>query len=113
MNNVLEVQEKEINILFKDIKALVITSRNKVYQTVNTEMLSLYWNIGKKIMEIQEGEVRANYGEEVLEKLSKKLTNEFGKGFSKRNLERMRKFYLLFPIATTLSSQLSWSHYLS
>lgn len=112
MNNVLEVQEKEINILFKDIKALVVTSRNKVYQTVNTEMLSLYWNIGKKIMEIQEGEVRANYGEEVLEKLSRKLTNEFGKGFSKRNLERMRKFYLLFPIATTLSSQLSWSHYL-
>ena len=44
--------------------------------------------------------------------MSEKLTAEFGKGFSKRNLERMRKFYIYFPITTTLSSQLSWSHYL-
>lgn len=106
------IQEKEVNTLFSEIKSLVVTSRNKVYQTVNTEMLSLYWNIGKKIMEIQEGKVRASYGEEILEKLSKRLTQEFGKGFSKRNLERMRKFHVLFPIATTVSSQLSWSHYL-
>ena len=63
-------------------------------------------------MEIQQGDERASYGEAVLEKLSEKLTGEFGKGFSKRNLERMRKFYILFPIATTVSSQLSWSHYL-
>lgn len=63
-------------------------------------------------MEIQQGDERASYGEMVLEKLSEKLTNEFGKGFSKRNLERMRKFYIYFPIATTVSSQLSWSHYL-
>ena len=87
-------------------------SRNRVYATVNTEMLNLYWNIGKAIMEIQQGDERASYGETVLEKLSQKLTNEFGKGFSKRNLERMRKFYIYFPIATTVSSQLSWSHYL-
>ena len=63
-------------------------------------------------MEIQQGDERATYGETVLEKLSKKLTDEFGKGFSKRNLERMRKFYIYFSIATTVSSQLSWSHYL-
>lgn len=63
-------------------------------------------------MEIQQGDERASYVDAVLEKLSQKLTNEFGKGFSKRNLERMRKFYICFPIATTLSSQLSWSHYL-
>ena len=63
-------------------------------------------------MEIQQGDERASYGDAVLEKLSEKLTTEFGKGFSKRNLERMRKFYWLFPIAKTVSSQLSWSHYL-
>ncbi len=100
------------NHFFDDIKKLVISSRNKVYQTVNIEMLNLYWNIGKSIMEIQQGDERANYGDAVLDKLSQRLTNEFGKGFSKRNLERMRKFYLCFPIATTVSSQLSWSHYL-
>ena len=101
MSNELINNDNEINNIFDNIKDLVINSRNKVYQTVNTEMLSLYWNIE-----------RASYGDAVLEKLSEKLTNEFGKGFSKRNLERMRKFYICFPIATTLSSQLSWSHYL-
>ncbi len=45
-------------------------------------------------MEIQKGDEKASYGDEVLEKLSQKLTEEFGKGFSKRNLERMRKFYI-------------------
>ena len=63
----------------------------------NTEMLDLYWNIGKTIMEIQQGDERATYGETVLEKLSQRLTNEFGKGFSIINLRRMRKFYCLFP----------------
>ena len=107
-----EIDNNKINNVFDNIKDLVISSRNKVYQTVNTEMLNLYWNIGKAIMEIQQGDERASYGDAVLEKLSQKLTNEFGKGFSKRNLERMRKFYICFPIATTVSSQLSWSHYL-
>lgn len=104
--------DNQINHIFDNIKELVISSRNKVYSVVNTEMLNLYWNIGKVIMDIQQGDERANYGDYVLEKLSEKLTAEFGKGFSKRNLERMRKFYIYFPIATTLSSQLSWSHYL-
>ena len=112
MSNELINNDNEINNIFDNIKDLVINSRNKVYQTVNTEMLSLYWNIGKAIMEIQQGDERASYGDAVLEKLSEKLTNEFEKGFSKRNLERMRKFYICFPIATTVSSQLSWSHYL-
>ena len=112
MNNELINNYNEINDIFDSIKELVINSRNKVYSTVNTEMLNLYWNIGKAIMEIQHGDERASYGETVLEKLSQKLTNEFGKGFSKRNLERMRKFYIYFPNATTVSSHLSWSHYL-
>ena len=112
MNNNLINSDNEIDNIFDNIKELVINSRNRVYATVNTEMLNLYWNIGKAIMEIQQGDERASYGETVLEKLSQKLTAEFGKGFSKRNLERMRKFYIYFPIATTVSSQLSWSHYL-
>lgn len=81
-NNLINSQNK-INNIFEDIKQLVISSRNKVYSTVNTEMLNLYWNIGKIIMEIQQGDERASYGDAVLEKLSEKLTNEFGKGFSK------------------------------
>jgi predicted nuclease of restriction endonuclease-like (RecB) superfamily len=112
LNSELINGEEDFNNIFDSIKELVIASRNRVYSTVNTEMLNLYWNIGKIIMEIQQGDERATYGDSVLDKLSIKLTNEFGKGFSKRNLERMRKFYIYFPIATTVSSQLSWSHYL-
>lgn len=112
MDNVLIMNDSEINSIFNNIKKLVINSRNKVYSTVNTEMLNLYWNIGRTIMEIQQGDERASYGDAVLEKLSQKLTSEFGKGFSSRNLRTMRKFYLVYPIWKTVSSKLSWSHYL-
>lgn len=111
MSNELINNDNEIEDIFYNIRELVINSRNRVYSAVNTEMLNLYWNIGKIIMEIQQGDERASYGEMVIKKLSQKLTAEFGKGFSKRNLERMRKFYIYFPIATTVSTQLSWSHY--
>ena len=94
--------EKEFNEVFNNIKELVINSRNKVYTTVNTEMLNLYWNIGRIIMEIQQGDERASYGDAVLEKLSLKLTNEFGKGFSARNLRTMRK--QLFSVMLCLSA---------
>lgn len=81
MENELIKNDDEFNSFFNNIKDLVMNSRNKVYQTVNTEMLNLYWNIGKAIMEIQQGDERASYGDAVLEKLSQKLTNEFGKDF--------------------------------
>lgn len=112
MGNELIKNDNEINNIFDNIKELVISSRNKVYSAVNTEMLSLYWNIGKAIMEIQQGDERANYGDAVLDRLSEKLTDEFGKGFSSRNLRTMRKFYLIYPIWQTVSSKLSQPHYL-
>jgi len=107
-----DLVESNLTPIFEEIKGLIINSRNKVYSAVNTEMLNLYWNIGKIIMEIQQGDERASYGDAVLEKLSEKLTNEFGEGFSSRNLRAMRKFYITYPIWKTLSSKLSWSHYL-
>ena len=66
----------------------------------------------RAIIEIQQGDERANYGDAVLDKLSQKLTNEFGKGFSSRNLRIMGKFYLMYPIWKTVSAKLSWSLYL-
>ena len=112
MKNDIIVSEKEVNKAFNSIKLLISSSRKRVYTHINIEMLKLYWNIGKMIMEIQGGTEKANYGDTVIKNLSKKLTNEFGKGFSVSNLERMRKFYSLFPIWKTVSSKLSWSHYL-
>ena len=70
MDNKLIKNDNEINNIFDNIKELVVNSRNKVYSAVNTEMLNLYWNIGKTIMEIQQGDERASYGDSVLEKLS-------------------------------------------
>lgn len=93
----------DISPIFEEIKKLALNARNKVYTVVNTEMLNLYWHIGKIIMEIQQGDERASYGDAVLEKLSRKLTNEFGKEFSVDNLEKMRKFYNIFSKSETLS----------
>ena len=112
MTNNLINNERDVNSIFNEIRELVVSSRNRVYSVVNTEMLQLYWNIGRIVMNIQDGKERAEYGDKVLEKLSEKLTKEFGKGFTSRNLRRMRGFYCAFPIWTTLLSKLSWSHYL-
>lgn len=106
------IMMKDVSTIFTEIKELVLDSRKRVYSTVNTEMLKLYWNIGKIIMQIQQGETRASYGDTILDTLSQKLTKEFGKGFSARNLRTMRKFYNYYPIWQTVSSKLSWSHYL-
>ena len=100
------------NELFDIIKSLIQKSKSRVYKTVNNEMINLYWTIGKMIVEKQGGQNRAKYGDYLIENLSSKLTNEFGKGFSARNLKRMRKLYLYYPKRTTLLSQLTWSHYL-
>ena len=111
-SNYLQEKTFEVNDRFIEIKDLVINSRNRVYITVNVEMLMLYWNIGKIILEIQNDEEKASYGSCVIDNLSKLLVEEFGRGFSARNLRTMRKFYVTYPIWKTVSSKLSWSHYL-
>ena len=76
-------------------------------------MVDAYWNVGKMIVEEeQSGEYRANYGEMILKDLSRRLTIEFGRGFSVTNLRNMRQFYKVFQKHQTLSDELSWSHYL-
>lgn len=106
------IDNKEVDSLYNDIKLLVEESRNRVYKTVNTEMINLYWNIGKIIVVMQDGNKKAKYGDYLIKELSIRLTNKFGKGFSIPNLKRMRQFYNCFPIGSTLLNQLTWSHYL-
>lgn len=67
MDNELSVFDENINPIFEEIRDLVNNSRNRVYSAVNTEMLNLYWSIGKIIMEIQQGDERATYGDAVVE----------------------------------------------
>jgi len=99
----------------EEIKELLKSTRNKVYQNVNEIMTKTYFEIGKKIVEEeQKGKSRAEYGKALLKNLSIELTKEFGKGFSVANLKNMRQFYLAFKNRQTVSSEfkLSYSHYI-
>jgi predicted nuclease of restriction endonuclease-like (RecB) superfamily len=106
------MQITEKDQLFDKIVDLLEQSRNKIFTQVNTTIVQTYFEIGKIIVEDeQKGESKAEYGKEVLKKLSKQLTQKFGKGFSVQNLERMRLFYVTFSKSSTVSRKLSWSHY--
>ena len=96
---------------YDEIKNILITARNKVYQTANFAMVEAYWNIGKSIIEEQGGNEKAEYGTGLLKELSKQMTQDFGKGFTVANLKNMRQFYLTFPNGYALRSELSWTHY--
>lgn len=112
---------------FTQIVDLLQSARSRVLQTVNQTMVITYFEIGRMIVEEeQDGKERAEYGKQILKDLSKVLTQEFGKGFSVKNLERMRTFYQIYGKSSTLLSKsentkrqamtdefkLSWSHYL-
>lgn len=113
--------------LVSNIADILSESRKLTYKTVNSILTMTYWKIGKQIVEFEQGgKERAEYGEELIKRLSVDLTNKFGKGFSYRNLQQIKRFYILFPIVQTLSAQLqnqisqtvsaksfplSWSHY--
>ena len=95
-----------------EIKELLNKSRNSIATQVNTELLATYWKIGEIIVKYEQNEqIRATYGEKTLVQLSKNLTREIGRGFSRSNLQNMCLFYLQYPICQTLSGKLSWSHY--
>lgn len=96
---------------YNEIKKILISARNKVYQTANFAMVEAYWNIGKSIIEEQGGNEKAEYGTGLLKELSKQMTQDFGKGFTVANLKNMRQFYLTFPNGYALRSELSWTHY--
>lgn len=101
-----------INPLVSEIKSILDTSRKNVAKAVNNELLVAYWNIGEIIVRYEQNDnVRAAYGDKTLKQLSKTLTEEFGKGFSRSNLQNMRLFYLNYPKCQTVSGKLSWSHY--
>ncbi|MBX3399513.1 MAG: DUF1016 family protein [Gemmataceae bacterium] len=96
-----------INPLYRDIRDVLEAARAGAYRAVNTAMVQSYWHVGRLIVEHeQKGKKRAEYGMEVIRELSQRLTAEFGKGFTLRNIEMMRQFYLSFPIAHALRAEL-------
>lgn len=97
--------------LISNIKELIIRARKNIYTKINNELLFTYWEIGKELVEFeQKGNYRAEYGRKLLIDISKELTRELGKGFSRANLQNMRLLYLKYPICQSLPSKLSWTH---
>jgi predicted nuclease of restriction endonuclease-like (RecB) superfamily len=102
-------------VLYASIREVLATARSVARRTVNQTMVQAYWQIGRLIVEDEQGgERRAAYGKGVLEGVAERLTAEFGRGFSLPNLRNFRQFYLAFPdeeIRYTLCSELNWSHF--
>ena len=100
------------NNIIIEIKDVIINSRNKIAYEVNNTMVIAYWNVGRIIVENeQNGNIKAEYGKQVIKELSKELRKILGSGFSVSNLFNMKKFYIIYPKIQTVSRKLSWSHY--
>ncbi len=99
--------------LFGDVSGLVEQAQRRTSVAVNTQLVGLYWQIGKRVREDVLGGERAAYGQDVVKRLASRLSERYGRGYSWRNLFRMVKFGELYPspeILPTLSAKLGWSH---
>ena len=96
---------------YEGITQVLERARSQAYHAVNSAMVHAYWEIGQRIVEEQGGKERAAYGRALVKELSRRLTQDFGRGFTETNLKYMRQLYLAFPKGHTLCDELSWSHY--
>lgn len=102
--------------LLKDIHALIQSARGRVAQAVNAGLVTLYWNIGRRIHEDILESKRAEYGERIVLTLSAQLTADYGSNFSEKNIPRMIQLASVFPdekIVVSLARQLTWTHFLA
>lgn len=103
--------QKNQNNLIDNIKEIIFAARKSVAINVNNELITAYWNVGRIIIENEKvNNIDNSSSRQLILELSKRLTEEIGKGFSRSNLFNMRKFYLEYPDVQTLSGQLTWSH---
>ena len=98
--------KNNINLIYEDLENLIITNNKNLYERINRDTLFLYWDIGKKISEINEKD-----NNKILELLSSKLTKTYDSSFQKENLTLMQNFYKTFPIWQKVKTELTWSHY--
>lgn len=103
------ISQQDDTLVYQNIRTVLVCARQKVYSAVNSAMVEAYWEIGRQIEQAVGS--RAEYGKGLLQEISKKLSLEFGKGFTVRNLQAMRQFYVTFPNTHTVCAELSWSHY--
>ncbi|MDE5877281.1 MAG: PDDEXK nuclease domain-containing protein [Muribaculaceae bacterium] len=98
--------------LVTEIRSIIESARANAVRSVDFCRVQMYWQIGRRIVEEEQGgNTRAEYGKGLIKNLAKEIEPEYGSGFGKRQLEYSRRFYLEFPIAHTLYAQLNWSQY--
>ncbi|MCC8070580.1 MAG: DUF1016 N-terminal domain-containing protein [Bacteroidales bacterium] len=103
---------QDVNGLLTDIRQVLQEARNHIARTVNTTLVNTYWQVGRHIVEYEQGGAeRAEYSKGVINYLAEHLTRDFGAGFNATNLRLMRRLFICFPNQRTLSVKLSWSHY--
>ena len=116
MTNTLDVSH-EYQSALNDIRNIITQGRKAAYGAVNKAIVLTYWHIGQRIVEQEQaGNKRADYGKGLIVALADNLTKEFGKSYSKRNLDYYRKFYVLFPdllIVNACVHNLTWTHFRS
>lgn len=100
------------DVLVSTIGQIWEDGRRIAARAVSRALIATYWQIGRYIVDYEQGgQVKAEYGTELLSRLSGDLTSRFGKGFSHSNIIYIRKLYLAYPKSQTLSDKLTWSHY--
>lgn len=100
--------------LLSNIGVSINVAKANAVQAVNVELVKAYWEIGRHIVDFeQDGKERAEYGSELLARLSEDLKIKYGAGFGRRNLLDMRRFYIAYPKLKQLSHKLTWSHYIT
>lgn len=100
------------NIIIQQIQNIIATAKDRAIRSVDNERVLMYWQIGKVIFEEeQQGKDRAEYGKFLIKSISDTFQPILGSGFSIRQLERYRQFYRIFPIASAVRTQFSWTHY--
>lgn len=111
-NNTQPASLPDMAVLYREIKQILSTGRQRAYQAVNFAMVESYWLIGERIVNHEQGGAdRAEYGKGVLKELAQRLTEDFGRGFDESNLRYMRLFFKAFQKRDTLRHELTWSHY--
>ena len=111
-NSITVINSPEYDALLQNIGRELTRGRQRIVSAVNTAMVGSYWQIGQYIVEFeQNGNEKAEYGSDILNRLARDLTDRYGKGFSHSNLIYIRKFYITYPKSQTLSDFLTWSHY--
>ena len=103
-----DLTARDEEALYERVAQIIEAARVHVSRTVDTAMVHAYWLIGREVVEVEQaGKERAEYGRQLIERLAKRLSTKFGKGFSPRTLRRIRQFYLIYPEGSTSRTSLA------